>query len=186
MNNSLCQQPRFIRLHSLIWISIKPRCRHSVKFSAYLPSLKIFWLKLPIQSMTHLAYDIIRPQGFGLNGEVLLWSHALKPRQLWTELLWTVLDGSRSSGTLGAPILLFARHSTRYIWHVLHPDILHFYYILVYGNNLIFVCSFPPNPYVLFSEPRFCFIRCAQPLQYTFCVLLTYCFPLLVMHSSIR
>ena len=65
------------------------------------------------------------------------------------------------------------------------------YIILLYprfGHNLVFVCSVLSDPYVLFLEPRFCFISYVQPLCFPavhlLCTIFIFCFPFQVMHSN--
>ena len=57
-----------------------------------------------------------------------------------------------------------------------------------FGHNLAFVCSVPSDPYVLFLEPRFCFISYVWPLCFSavhlLCTIFIFCFPFQVMHSN--
>ena len=71
---------------------------------------------------------------------------------------WNSLDWSRLSGTLRAPTL-FVRLTFHAVyvtcamaWHT------SFFLYPRFGRNLVFVCSVPSDPHILFLEPRFCFI----------------------------
>ena len=65
------------------------------------------------------------------------------------------------------------------------------YVILLYprfGHNLAFVCPVPSDPFVLFLEPRFCFISYVRPLCFPavhlLCTIFIFCLPFQVMHSN--
>ena len=67
-------------------------------------------------------------------------------------------------------------------WHMsffLYPCLSH---------NLAFICLIPSDPYVLFLEPRFCFISYVQPLCFPtvhlLCTIFIFCFLFQVMHSN--
>ena len=52
-----------------------------------------------------------------------------------------------------------------------------------FGHKLAFICSNPSDPYVLFLEPRFCFISYVRPLH-LLCIIFIFCFLFSVMHSN--
>ena len=56
-----------------------------------------------------------------------------------------------------------------------------------FGHNLAFICSISSDPYVLFLEPRFCFISYVRPLCFPavhlLCTIFISCFPFQVMHA---
>ena len=57
-----------------------------------------------------------------------------------------------------------------------------------FGRNLVFVCSVPSDPHILFLEPRFCFISYVRPLCFSavhlLCTIFIFCFLFQVMHSN--
>ena len=61
--------------------------------------------------------------------------------------------GWSSEGDLGCSKMACAM-----AWHT------SFFLYPCFGRNLAFICSNPSDPYVLFLEPRFCFISYVQPL----------------------
>ena len=56
-----------------------------------------------------------------------------------------------------------------------------------FGHNLAFICLIPSDPYVLFLDPRFCFISYVWPLCFPtvhlLCTIFIFCFLFQVMHS---
>ena len=117
----------------------------------------------------------------------LLRSHALMPWRHRTKLSGTVWIGPDCPGP-SERLSFCPTNLPRGICAMCHGLA---YVILLYprfGHNLTFICSNPSNPYVLFLEPRFCFITYVQPLCFSIvhllCTIFIFCFPFQVTHSN--
>ena len=75
----------------------------------------------------------------------------------WSGLVQTFRD-PRSAHLFVRPTFHVVYEACAMAWHTsffLYPHL---------GHNLAFICSNPSDPYVLFLEPRFCFISYVRPL----------------------
>ena len=104
------------------------------------------------------------------------------------QAFWNGLDWSRLSRTLGVPVFLSNQPSMWYMWHVAWLGICHSFYILILVVTSLLYVQYPSDPYVLFLEPRFCFISYVQPLCFPtvhlLCTIFIFCFLFQVMHSN--
>ena len=117
---------------------------------------------------------------------ILLRSSALMPRWHRTELSGTVWIGPGCPGPSERPSFC-PTDLPRSICDMCQGLA---YVILLYprfGHNLAFVCPVPSDPFVLFLEPRFCFISYVRPLCFPtvhlLCTIFIFCLP--SNHSSI-
>ena len=118
---------------------------------------------------------------------LLLRSSALMPRRHRTELSGTVWIGPGCPGPSERPS--FCPTDLPCSIYNMCQGLA--YVILLYpcfGHNLTFVCPVPSDPFVLFSEPRFCFISYVRPLCFPtvhlLCTIFIFRLPFQVMHSN--